>query len=326
MSIEILKANAQVTIQDAGRWKYQSSGVPVSGPIDDDAFRKANLLVGNRLHDACIEMGTGYLELKVSSNTLLAFTGFGHTAFLDHIKIPTYQSIFINQEALLKLKPSSLGLWSYLAFNGGANIPTVLNSKSTYLPSGFGGLNGRVLKKGDTILPNENQSEVSQRMIRSLSGSYYRAKWFLLAQHNVKDVIRIMPGPEWNWLTKHQQEKLLTQPFFISTDSNRMGYRLTGAPILREANTEMISSGVMKGTIQLANNGNLIVLMADSQTVGGYPRIAQVAAVDVPILAQRKPGAEVRFSLISHEESEQLFLDRAADYRKIETGIRLKYL
>jgi antagonist of KipI len=197
------------------------------------------------------------------------------------------------------------------------------------LQSAFGGLEGRALKAGDKIKSYETASPQMLAIIKSLkliNSDYATGNWFVGKNYNGDALIRVMPGPEWNWLSKIQQEKFLSQPFIISNDSNRMGYRLGGKPISRQIKDELISSGVTKGTIQLTNDGSLIVLMADSQTVGGYPRIAQVAAVDIPQLSQQKPGAEIQFDLISHEEGERLFLEYHLDLKKLETGIRLKVL
>ncbi len=118
---------------------------------------------------------------------------------------------------------------------------------------------------------------------------------------------------------------MVNQPFRVSPDSNRMGYRLSGNPISRLMKAEMISSGVTRGTIQLTNEGGLVVLMADGQTVGGYPRVAQVAAVDISLLAQTRPGESIQFELISGEEAEHIFLNREKRWRQIMKGIELKF-
>lgn len=328
MSIRITNVKAQVTIQDIGRWKFQSSGVPVSGPMDDDAMFKANMIVGNKLSYACMEVGMGSLEMIIAGESLVAVCGAGHEVLINNVKVKQGRAILLREECTIKLKPGEKALWSYMAVGGGISCPEILGSKSTYLQSGFGGLEGRALKSGD-VIQNGTITPTTRAIVKSLSksdNSLVAANWFVDTGLDLNNPVRITPGPEWNWLAKSQQEKLIRQSFSISNDSNRMGYRLNGESISRQSQDEMISSGVTKGTIQLMNDGSLIVLMADSQTVGGYPRVAQVAAVDIPVLAQRRPGTKVQFDLISHEQAERLFLDNALDLKKLEAGIRLKVL
>jgi antagonist of KipI len=194
----------------------------------------------------------------------------------------------------------------------------VLGSRSTYLPANFGGLEGRPLKKGDRIKISEEQN--SQFEPDQTIQVY---PWGVqVAPDN--NPIRIFCGPDFERLTGESQRLLLEKNFKISPDSNRMGYRLSGVSLRQHNLTELISTPVTRGTIQLTHDGTPIVLLADAQTIGGYPRIAQVAEVDLPRLAQVRPGESIRFQLISYADACALFLARNQERKKTATAIALR--
>lgn len=325
MSLKFTKVKALITAQDTGRWHRQSYGVPISGAMDDSALFQANALVGNEISNAALEIGIGEVVMAISSGTLFALCGDGHTLLMDDIEQPHGKSILAIEDSIITLMPNTRGMWSYLAVGGGVDVPKVLGSRSTYLQAGFGGWKGKAILAG-TVVEIGAKSALTESITKSLSDGS-NAKWSIAYDQNFRKpgFIRIAPSPEWDWLTERQQNQLVTQPFRVSQDSNRMGYRLSGNPISRLIKDEMISSGVSKGTVQLTNEGGLVVLMADGQTVGGYPRIAQVVAVDISVLAQTRPGESIQFELISSEEAEQLFLSREKRWRQTIKGIELKF-
>jgi antagonist of KipI len=327
MSLQVIKSGTPITVQDFGRWGFQSQGVPVSGAMDEDSLLQANLLVGNDCDCACLEILSGQSEWRVMESSLITLTGKGIKLFLDDQEIPTNQSVWIQAETNLKTKPTSNGSWSYLAIGGGFRADKVMNSRSTYLLAGFGGVEGRVLQSGDTLESGHKSTQtLSLENSLSTSEEIYRAAGWGIAESKQKsdNIIRVMAGPEWGWLSDVVKEKFMKDKFSISADSSRMGYRLKGSPLKRSNETEMISSPVSKGTIQLTNDGSLIALMADGQTVGGYPRVAQVVAVDLPKFVQRRVGESVRFKMISFQDAEQLFLSREQERRQIAQTIKLK--
>lgn len=329
MSIYVEKVKAQVTIQDVGRIGFQSSGVPISGAMDHISFEYSNLLVGNSTREACLEVGTGSLEMVIDKNSIFSVCGNSHRLFVNDVEAPQNRPILLHEKSNIKLRPGPTGLWSYVALGGGIVCPLILGSRSTYLQSRFGGLDGRGLMAGDVVETKETKSIITEAICRSLSHAergFAFPGWSIGQYFGQGNFIRIMRGPEWNCLSDAQQAKLLAAKFTISSDSNRMGYRLKGKLISRKNSDEMISSGVTKGTIQLTNDGSLIVLMADSQTVGGYPRVVQVASVDIPKFSQQRPGAAVQFDLISHEQGERLFLENEFELMKVAASIRLKVL
>ncbi len=331
MSLKILKAGIQKTIQDNGRWGFQSQGVPVSGAMDEDAFINANVLVGNDWQEASIELLLGDLEIKFDADTLIAICGKGSKAFIDDSQVPFEKSVLVKGSSVLTFKTQMNGMWSYLSVGGGLVLKKVLNSCSTYPTASLGGTTGRPLVK-EEIEINLNKSNLTTRIVESLpllDGKDFRAASWGIPKNktNESDVasIRVFEGHEWEWLSETEQQALLKKSFSIAPDSNRMGYRLIGQRMIRSDNRELISTAVTKGTIQLTNEGSLIVLMADSQTVGGYPRVAQVVAVDLPKLAQKLVGESVQFKMISFQEAERLFLIREKERQEIMKSIRAKF-
>jgi antagonist of KipI len=318
MSIRISKIGTLATIQDGGRVGYQAQGVPVGGAIDDDAWRLANLLVGNDQNRASLEVASGILELNFGQDCLMALAGGGMLVLCDGQPIPFNRRVEIRAGATLNFSPAAAGYWTYVAVAGGIGVEPILGSRSTYLPANFGGLQGRPLKKGDQldIASNYQVQLTHDQLIRS-------ERWGVIAQPN-NDPIRVFCGPDWEHLTNDSQSHLLERNFMISSDSNRMGYRLSGQAMTLRDNTELISTPVTPGTIQIPPDGTPIVLMADAQTIGGYPRIAQVAAVDLPKLAQTRPGKSIRFQLISYDAAGALFLAREQDRKKTAVGIALR--
>jgi antagonist of KipI len=318
MSIAINKVGTLATIQDGGRVGYQAQGVPVGGTMDDDAWMLANSLVGNVDNLAGLEMASGNFELNFIQDCHIALTGGGMFALCDGQPVPFNRRVEIQAGTTINFSPTSSGYWAYLAVAGGIEVGPVLGSRSTYLPANFGGLKGRPLRKGDllNVLFHSSIQISHNQLIKSDS-------WGAIVQPN-NDMIRVCWGPDWGRLTNDSQRQLVEKSFKISSDSNRMGYRLSGSSLKLRDNTELISTPVTRGTIQLTNDGTLIVLMADAQTIGGYPRIAQVAAVDLPRLAQTRPGESIQFQLISYDEACALFLTRAQERKKTAIAIALR--
>lgn len=317
MSIRINTISTLVTIQDGGRFGYQPQGVPVSGAMDMHVLESANMLVGNARYGACLEIASGKLELQVNQDCLMALTGAGSEVNCGKLSLAFNKRLLIKSGSILTFKPTSQGSWTYLSVAGGLSIPLILGSSSTYLPAGFGGLEGRALKAGDVISFNAKEAQIEDNQINTIS------RWGLALQRSIAS-IRIMAGLEWARLSDESKRIFLNTDFKITPDSNRMGYRLQGQAMKTLGNEEMISSPVTKGTVQLTHEGSPIVLMADAQTIGGYPRIAQVAAVDLPRLAQKRVGEKIHFEMISYELASALLVEHENELRKTEIAIALK--
>ena len=329
MSVRIIKPGVQATLQDFGRWGFQSLGVPVSGAMDEDAYIRANLLVGNEEHEGCIEFTLHGAEIEFESDAVIALCGGGSTVIVNDAYVPFEKSVRIKRGSVLKFKPHQQGCRCYLAIAGGLRIKKVLNSQSTYLPARLGGLQGRMLQPHDRLGINPHKSVLAERIERSLpvnTTNFAVASWSIPSKETVsQNSIRIYSGAEWNWLANEDQKKITANALTISPSSNRIGYRLQGVKIKKQTTEELVSASVTKGTVQLTPEGNLIILMADGQTTGGYPRIAQVAAVDLPRCAQLQIGAQIQFQLISFAEAEDLFLRRAHEREETKRSITTRF-
>ena len=298
--IEVLKGGFQSLIQDEGRVGYRNFGVPVSGAMDYDALRFANWLVGNPIHTAVVEMTMTGASLKFETHTFIAVTGAHMNACLNGKPIHRNETVAVERGSILSFGKLEEGFRAYLAVAGGFQIDVFLNSISTYLYASIGGLNGKSLQKGDMLPILEKKKMV----LRKLPDHFSKGKVSSLLK------VRVLLGIEYHLFTEASRKLFFQSEFQIHADSNRMGYRMSGQVIEHSCREEMLSSGIVGGTIQVPENGNPIILLADSQTIGGYPRIANVASVDIPYLAQQKPGDKIRFQKISLEESQALSFNK----------------
>jgi len=329
MSLRIIRPGISTTLQDAGRRGYQAVGVPVSGSMDTNSMRLANILCGNDPGSVVLETTLHGAEWLVEEEQLIAFSGGGATLLINNQAAPFNRAIRVKASSLLSLKPIPFGCRSYLAVAGGFKAKTDLNSCSTYKTASFGGHEGRALKTGDLLEWNPERSWLSDKIRKSLiinGHDFSVAGWSIDFNNPVEEkTIRVVRGPEWDLFDGHKNEKLFAHSFGVSNQSDRMGYRLSGSLLKPLRKTEMISTAVCMGTIQVTHDGNLVMLMADAQTTGGYPRIAMVAAVDLPECAQLRPGDRFHFSEISMDRAEDLYLEREKLLRQIQLAILMKF-
>lgn len=216
---------------------------------------------------------------------------------------------------------------------GGYVVQSIMQSKSTYLRAEIGGFNGRALQAGDQVSfnpPGEISTKVIQYLARNLSPhAFVQSEWSvasdLIPNNKNSPSIQVIKGRQFDLFTKESQNMLFENVFEITSQSDRMGYRLKGSILSLDKAEEMISEAVNFGTIQVPADGNPIVLLADRQTTGGYPKIGQIATVDLPLLAQAKPGDRIRFAELTHEDAELLYLEKEVQMQRLKTGIALKY-
>lgn len=331
MSIRIVKSGLQVTVQDLGRYGSQALGVPVGGAMDDWSARLANLLVGNAPGEALLEVTLHGLALLFESEHIVAVTGGGATVKVNDEEVPMGRTIVVKPWSAMRFHPSRNGFRSYLAVAGGIDVPTVMGSRTTYLPAKLGGFHGRALEEGDALSVRKERTDLSKAMACRLLGpdkEYRGTRWSISPSHG-PDLfcrsIRFLPGPEWGWLTESQQKQFCTQPFVVTSRSDRMGYRLRGQPLMPAQQREMVSSSVTRGSVQLTHEGQPVLLMADAQTTGGYPRIAQVAAVDLPVCAQYRPGDRILFKPVAFAEARKAFMDREQELDLIGKNLSLLF-
>jgi antagonist of KipI len=330
MKISIIKAGLLSTVQDVGRYRYLSQAVPVSGAMDELAHRLANKAVGNDDDMATIEFTYADASFKAETDILVAYSGDGAFLVYNDQLMPAEKPLFFLAGSIVKLINNPIGVRTYLAVAGGWDVPDVMESKSTYLTAGFGGFEGRSLQKGDVLSSQTVNSMVSVEILNQLIklGLTY-PNWRISRESLLPEKrqnIRVVLANEISWFDATSIISFLTNTYTIDRRSNRMGYHLLGKPLVKKIKKELLSTAVTPGVIQVTGSGDLVVLMADCQTTGGYPRIAHIAAVDLPLCAQLKPGDVICFSEISRDEAEELYLEREHDLSLITMAISLKYI
>jgi antagonist of KipI len=305
MSIQIIKPGLFTTIQDEGRKGFQHLGINPNGAMDIRAMQTANALVLNDVSEAVLEFYFPAPILKFTQPAFIAISGADFLAETNGIKIPINQPIFIPANTTIQFTSKKWGQVGYLAVQGGFELSEWLNSYSTNVKAGAGGFEGSILKAGDSIDLHLKASN------KATSKEYSIMPWKASVNNFYHtNALQIIPGNEFENLTTNAQSLFLSTAFTILSQSDRMGYRLNGPTLELSANKEMISSAVTKGTIQLLPNGQCIVLMADHQTTGGYPRIGHVISADLPTLAQKGINDAIYFTPTTMEKAEKLLLNQ----------------
>ncbi len=289
----VVKPGLLTTIQDLGRWGHQAFGVPVSGPMDDVSYRLANLIVGNPSGAAVLEATVLGPELRIESETIVAVTGADLDVTLDGSPIPMNGAVLCAAGSVLRCGERRNGARVYLAFDGGIGTSPTLGSRATHLVSELGGIGGRALKAGD-VIPIQARMPLAPRPKPRVVGP--------TAMGGAR--LRVLLGPQDEFFAPAAVETLQRTRFTITSQSDRMGYRLAGrARIERASQQEMISDATFIGAIQVPPSGDPILLMADHQTTGGYPQIATVITADLPLAGQLAPGDWVEFQLCTRAEA-----------------------
>ncbi len=306
-TFEVIQPGPLTTIQDLGRYGYQQYGIPPSGALDDYAFRAGNLLVSNEESAASLEITLFGCQLRVLQDTAVAVTGADLTATLNGSPIPRWETVPVHRREMLSFPRLKSGCRAYLAVAGGINVPRVMGSRATYTKDGIGGLEGRALRKGD-ILRTAAARPLTRRA--RISAAH-------LPAYGSRIELRVILGPQDDCFTEGGIHTFLQSDYTVSIQADRMGYRLEGTPIPHRRKADIISDGLPLGAVQVPGDGLPIVLLADRQTTGGYTKIATVISVDIPELAQTKPGDQVRFRRISENEA----VTALQEYeRKIQTA------
>ncbi|WP_295793035.1 biotin-dependent carboxyltransferase family protein [Mucilaginibacter sp.] len=330
MKIRILKPGLLSTIQDMGRRHFLSQGVPISGAMDSLSARIANKAVGNTDDQAVIEFAYADAGFMAETDLLIAYAGDGMRLQCGAQILPPERPIFIPAGTIIQLIHNSNGVHTYLSIAGGWDVPEVLGSRSTCLAASFGGFKGRPLQGDDVLSSNEQLTDISKGVFNKLKNEQVNfAKWSIPRQLLLpmnRTIIRVTLARETNWFNSQSVIDFLSAPYQLSRHSNRMGFHLEGPEIIRTKKDELISTAVTPGTIQVTGNGQVILLMADCQTTGGYPRIAQVASVDLSLCGQLKPGDTIYFKEISRREAEVLYLKREDELSKLTTALKSIFL
>ena len=330
MSLRVLRAGMLTTVQDLGRTGFQQYGVIVSGVMDPRSLRIANLLVGNPQQAAGLEITLMGPTLLFEQDSVIAITGADLSPRINQLVVPAWRPVWVRAGSQLDFGAPQFGCRVCLAIAGGIDVPLVMNSRSTCLPAQLGGYRGRSLLIDDSLPVGSASAQAIQR-IRQLAQaasaqSMNSVTWFAgmdLANYAKEPTIRVIPGSQYDWFTAASQKTFLSETFCISPQSDRMGFRLSGPVLQQQKPRELLSEAVTFGTIQVPADGHPIILMADRPTTGGYAKIAQVIAVDLPVLAQMKPGSKVRFQAITVEAARREFRSREVQIDRLRCGIPL---
>lgn len=302
----MIAPGACTTVQDAGRTGYQALGVPRSGPLDRVAFELANALAGNGAGTPALEMLLQGPTLRVEAESVrVALVGCG-------ARIETREAAAQEGEYAARVRDLAPGrtatllrgeilrvgrlesVCAYLAVEGGVAVPRVLGSASTYLRGGFGGLAGRRLQARDVVALHQHRATPGPE--RALAAPFAL---------RLDDPVRVVLGPQQDFFTAGAVRTFFTSEYTMTPQSDRMGYRLAGPPLAHAKGHDIVSDGIVIGSIQVPGTGQPVVLMVDNQTTGGYPKIATVISADVPLVARRRPGRAVRFVEVDVHEAER---------------------
>jgi antagonist of KipI len=323
--LKVLKPGLLTTVQDLGRSGYQQYGVVVGGALDGLAARTANLIVGNGDNAAVIEMAQTGPDLQFTREALVAWCGADFDARVGGEPLPCDRAVRVAAGETVSFGFARSGLRAWLAVAGGVDVPLVMGSRSTYRRAGIGGHQGRPLVAGDrlNVFP---AGERTRHVLATLRAGGKRATtWTVrpgtLGKPAAAGVVRAVRGPEWDWFTPEAQHQFFATDWQTTKEADRMGVRLDGPVLALAKAREMVSAAVNAGVVQVPAGGRPIVLLPSRQSVGGYPRLAAVAAVDLRQFTQLRPGDTVRFQEISLAVAHELYLTRERDLNRVRTGL-----
>jgi len=324
--LRVLRAGQGETIQDSGRRGFLRYGVPTSGPMDWVAHATANRALENEPGAAAIEVSVAGIDLMCEMASLrIAYAGGDFLYACNRTRLPNAAVLCLNPGDHLSVRAGSWGAWTYIAVAGGVDVPLVLGSRSTNLASQFGGLDGRLLAPGDVLCPIA-PSEPAARSGLEIS---MVAPWLARSQRPV----RLILGPQDDFFDPTSIDALFCEPFFISSRVNRIGYWLNG-PVFKHSGKgyNIVSDGIAMGAIQVPGSGQAVVLLADRQPTGGYPKIAAVIRADLGHVAQTRPGEALHFACSDPSQARDALmeldqnLNRLSDYLLPAGSTQSEYL
>jgi antagonist of KipI len=308
MSISIIKPGLLGTIQDLGRYGYAGWGVNCGGAMDRYAAQLANMLVGNDVHEAVLEIHFPGPQVLFEQNALISICGANFTPTLNDEPIPLWRPVLIRKNNILHFPELQNGARAYIAVHGGFCVPSWLGSYSTNLKAGAGGMQGRKLEKGDELHFKENKIYFAGLMKQGRDFNALAWKPDTIKTYQFPNEIYFVEGNEFQYLSNQSKEDLEKNNFMVHPSSDRMGYHIKGPELQLQEPMELVSAAVSFGTIQLLPNGQLIVLMADHQTTGGYPRIGHVISAHLPKMAQLRPSDCIQFIKTDLQTAELMYL------------------
>lgn len=312
MGIIIHDGGLYTTVQDYGRYGYQDVGFSVCGAMDKRSLAIANMLVDNKEDEAGLEITLVGPEIEFTKSNFISITGGNLKPKINGIEVDMYKAIFVNEKDILTFENAKSGARAYIAFAGGLNIQSIMGSKSTNVKCSLGGYKGRTLKSGDFISFSSPKDYLPNFLSRYLN---YKD------EHSEDIVLRVILGPQDNEFTEDGLKTFLSASYKVTNDFDRMGCRLDGPKIEHKTSADIISDGIVLGSIQIPPNGKPIIMLADRQTTGGYTKIGTVISIDIRKLAQSKTGDIIKFKEISLNESQKLYRDEVNYLQEIKRKI-----
>jgi len=314
-AFEVLEPGILTTVQDLGRYGFSQFGVPPSGALDPFSSRAANLLVGNRDEEPCLETTIMGLKLKAIREIVVAITGGALSPTLNGESLEMWRTHLLVEGDVIAFKSVQKGCRAYLAINGGFVATKIMGSSSTYLSGKFGGLEGRALRRGDILYTPDRPSPLNKIGLRFPND--------LIPPFEKEVLVRVIPGPQDHHFTERGFQTFCTTSYQVTRQCDRMGVRLEGSKIERRSDVEesIISEGLISGAIQVPGDGKPIIILTELVT-GGYTKIATVISTDLTKVAQLKPGDRVRFEPISIEEAHQLLREQEGSLKEFKEFVQ----
>ena len=308
MSIYFEKSGLLTTVQDRGRYGYQSSGFSVSGVMDKRSAQLANVLVDNPINEAVFEFLLMGPTMKFNKSTYIAITGADFSPKLNGQEVPTYTAIHVHEGDVLEFGFAKNGLWGYVAVSSKLGVENIMGSHSTNLRCGIGGYNGRKIEAEDEISFREKTRQIPSLEKRHIEPEFFGDK---------DKTIRVIPCLQNDHFTEKGIQTFFNETYVTTEQSDRMGYRLDGPAIEHKDGGDIISDGIPLGAIQVPSHGKPIIMLSDRQTTGGYTKIGTVIGVDIPLLVQSQSGTRIHFKEITVEEAQDLYAEQFANYEKL---------
>lgn len=315
-ALKVVQPGLSTTVQDLGRIGHQRFGIPVSGAADPTALRAANIVVGNPETTAGLEIALTGPTFEVAADSARVAVAGGDSDMQvipadggEPRRVPALESVRVTRGAQIRIGAVSGSAVACFVVEGGFDLPLFMRSHSTYVRGGFGGLEGRALRAGDTLALK--QASAPERGEVRLAGLDLKPQ----------RTIRVVPGPQDDYFTPEALATFLAATYSVTREADRMGLRLDGPVLAHAKGYNIVSDGIAPGAIQVPGNGLPIVLLADRQSTGGYPKIATVASVDLPALGRVSPGHEIRFEAVTVEVAQALRREHEARMAGLAAGL-----
>lgn len=292
--LKIVEAGFLTTVQDGGRYGFRGFGMPLSGAIDIYSYTIGNLIVGNDQDDASLEVTLTGPVIKFPGRMTIAITGADMTPMINGKPVTMWRTLRVSKGDILSFGSLVSGARSYVAVSGGIKVPVVMGSRSTYLRGRLGGYSGRRLQPEDSVPVDPGFAFISKEMVLPMA---------MIPEWRQEVTLNLLPGVDYEEFPDSTREILVNEQFKVTNNSDRMGIRLSGPPMKHSSGADVLSYPLATGTVQVPGDGQAVVMLSDSQTVGGYRQIANIISVDLFKAGQLKPGDTVRFRIISHDEA-----------------------